>query len=241
MKILFAYTGHCRTYRQTLESHLDFILNPLKMQGHDLFVQFMTHEREDIDTETLTDFEFIVSAFKDYKIDIKILNDTEKDYIQEIVQTQCAETHVVHRRGNEAKFGIGTMFYCIENSLKEASNFDLIFKMRPDALFMKAIDTSFVENHFDVCFPTFGHFGNKQGRNDQIFIIRPTITCQPFEILKTKKLTTLHPETLLNESLIKTSGNIIERFEKSIDYVLIQRNGFVNDQRSFPESNIAAS
>lgn len=227
MKFLVAYSGHSRSYKETLKTHVSFLLNPLREKKFSIDTRLLIHEKIDENNDIDVDVDFIRKTLEDFNTTIKIITKDENYQISKKINEELKNiTGVTSSRGFSGLVPISTMCYYIQKSLESSENFDYTVKARLDQRFLTSIDPTVFESKFDIYSPEFGHFG---GLNDQFYAISSKVKCRPFDFLS--KINHLHPETMLKNSL--SGQNLKISYEKSFNYYLERTNGDINDQRAF--------
>ncbi len=208
--LLYSVSGHARSYKETLDSHLEMIIAPLSF-SYNIDVRFLLYDVIDFDKCDPLDEDFIFDKFKDFDVDLIVIKQKEDTKSRGI--TEC-------------------MFSIIQDSLQfNDKKYDFLVRSRPDLRFNSPINSESLEENFDIAFPCFANWLN--GRNDQFFILNSKDKLENdfviFEYLKKNGCN--HPETFLKKYVDFLS--LREKFIDTIDYVIVRPSGEVNDQRNF--------
>lgn len=205
-KILVTYSGHARTYKQALPTHIEMFVLPLSVYFN-VEVKFTLYVKENIGEQEEVDIDFISKLFKDFKTRINLIEESSS-----------------YQKSPKSMFSL--MQLSLE---KEEHDYDFIIRIRPDLKFLSPLNPNEISD-FDIIFPRFGHFVD--GRNDQFFIIRSEkIKESGFRISDfAQKSSIEHPETLLKHYI--SSLCLSERFIDSIDFVILRKDK-VDDQRIY--------
>lgn len=208
-KILYSISGHCRTYKSTLQSHLEMVVFPLS-NLYEVEIKLTIYDVVNFDDDSKIDEKFILDIFKDFHVSINYLKQNHLNKRTNVFQD---------------------MFFVVQESLQADDKYDFLIRSRPDLIFLSAIDENEL-NHvdFDIAFPKFANWLN--GRNDQFFILNmKNEKCKNFKIFDfLQKEDSKHPETLLKKYI--DSISLKERFLFSINYVILRSNNRIDDQRN---------
>lgn len=223
-KLLISYSGHARSYKDVMDTHIDNLIEPLS-RYFDIHVKGLFHKEIDIDTEESIDVDFMKRIFEKYNHTFDVVSNEEISTVHSADYSHIAV--VEHARGRSALPGIASMFYLMQKSLDCQDQFDIRFRIRSDLKFLSKIDCKDLDTERDVVFPRFGHFSG--GRNDQFFAITKNVSrFMPYDdyVLKQQRL---HPENILRMCLSEHS----QHYAKSFEFVIQRTNGETVCQRNY--------